>query len=256
MGDVLMGVRRGRARRLAFVPVAAVLVAGLMALSGPLALAETPRGDPERGAKVFKLCASCHAIGQGAKNRVGPHLNSVFGRRAGTVEGFRYSDGLVRAGVNGLSWDYESLDAYIENPKALVSHTRMNFKGLADAVDRAHLLAYLRRFSDNPANIPEAPPRHPPMPKLPPEILQIQGDPAYGEYLASECTTCHRADGEHHGIPSITNWPVRDFVVAMHSYKQEIRANQVMRMIAGRLSDEEIASLAAYFAEIEQASAQ
>ncbi|SDH21654.1 c-type cytochrome [Roseospirillum parvum] len=215
------------------------------------AVAEPPTGDAERGKVVFKVCAACHAIGQGAKNRIGPHLNGVFGRQAGGIDGFRYSDGLKRAGVTGLVWDYESLDAYIENPKALVSHTRMNFPGMADAIDRAHVLAYLRRFSDNPANIPEAPPRHPPSPKLPPEVLQIKGDPAFGEYLASECTTCHRADGEHHGIPSITHWPVDDFVVAMHAYKQEIRANPVMRMIAGRLSDDEIASLAAYFADIE-----
>lgn len=237
--------REGVRRAVACLSLAFLIAVGLAVAPGIRA------EEAARGAKLYRLCSSCHAIGSDARNRVGPHLNGVFGRQAGSIEGFRYSDGLRRAGVNGLNWDYESLDAYIENPKALVSRTRMNFPGMPNETERAELLAYLRQFSDNPANIPEAAPRHPPTPTLAAEILAIEGDRAYGEYLASECTTCHRADGEHHGIPSITNWPVSDFVVAMHSYKQRIRANEVMRMIAGRLSDDEIASLAAYFADIE-----
>ena len=61
-------------------------------------------------------------------------------------------------GSDGLTWDLVTLDAYLENPKALVSRTRMNFDGLKDAEDRADILAYLRRFSANPQNIPEAAP--------------------------------------------------------------------------------------------------
>ena len=77
------------------------------------------------------------------------------------------------------------------------------------------------------------------------------GDPDYGEYLASECKTCHQQSGADDGIPSITHWPEEDFVVAMHAYKQKVRPHPVMQMMAGRLTDEEIAALAAYFKDLE-----
>jgi cytochrome c len=207
-------------------------------------------GDAEQGEKVFRKCASCHQLGQGAEHRVGPHLNGIFGRKAGTAEGYtRYSPGLLRAGEDGLIWSLDNLSAYLENPKSLVSGTRMNFRGLKDADERANVLAYMRQFSDNPANIPEAQPTALPHEiTLPPEILAIVGDPEYGEYLASECQTCHRSDGSDQGIPSITGWPTEDFVLAMHAYKQKLRTNPVMQNYAGRLTDEEIAALAAYFA--------
>jgi cytochrome c len=83
---------------------------------------------------------------------------------------------------------------------------------------------------------------------LAPEILAIEGDLAYGEYLSAECTTCHQVNGTDDGIPSITGWPDEDFVVAMHAYKEKIRPHPVMQMMASRLSNEEIAALAAYFA--------
>lgn len=210
-------------------------------------------GDPKRGEIVFRKCAGCHEVGQGARNRIGPQLNGIFGRKAASVgEGFFYSKSLQRAANDGLIWDLERLDAYLENPKALVSGTRMSFRGLKDAQDRHDVLAYLRQFSDNPANIPEAQPTQLPAEvELPPDILAIVGDPEYGEYLASECQTCHQRDGSDQGIPSITRWPVEDFVIAMHAYKKKIRPHPVMQMMAGRLSDEEIAALAAYFKDLE-----
>ena len=217
-----------------------------------LPISATDIGDAGRGEAVFAQCKTCHQIGKGAKNRIGPQLNLLFGRRAGSVEDFRYSKGLVRRGRDGMQWTFENLDAYIENPKALVSDTRMNFAGIGDAAQRADLLAYLRAFSDNPQNIPEAPRTatatdH----ELDPAILAIQGDPAYGEYLSGECVTCHQRDGEDAGIPSITNWPAEDFVLALHAYKTGLRPHPVMEMMARRLSNEEIASLAAYFETIE-----
>jgi cytochrome c len=69
--------------------------------------------------------------------------------------------------------------------------------------------------------------------------------------LASECSTCHQSSGGDDGIPSITQWPDEDFVVAMHAYKRKIRPHPVMQMMAGRLTDEEIAALAAYFKNLE-----
>ncbi len=210
-------------------------------------------GDPAAGEDVYQSCSGCHQVGQGAENGIGPQLNGVFGRDAAGIEGFPYSQSLTRMGADGLVWTLETLDAYIENPLALVSGTRMSFDGLADPQERADLLAFLRIYSDNPANIPEAPATatatdH----DLDPEILSIQGDPEYGEYLAGECVTCHQASGANEGIPSITFWPEDAFVVAMHAYKRQLRPHPVMQMIAGRLNNEEIAALAAYFAQLSE----
>lgn len=216
-------------------------------------IADHADGDAKRGATVFKKCRSCHKVGDGARNGVGPQLNGLFQRAAGSVNGFKYSASMLRAGADGLVWDHTSLDTYLENPKSLISKTRMNFRGLKDEGDRADVMAYLRRFSDNPANIPEASPTitgtdH----SVDPEILALQGDPEYGEYLSSECVSCHQIDGTDSGIPSITNWPVEDFVIAMHAYKDKKRVHPVMQMMAGRLSAEEIAGLAAYFEKVGQ----
>lgn len=229
-----------------------LFLACILAVTGWPAMAEEI-GDAERGKDLFSQCSGCHEVGRGAENGIGPHLNRIFGRRAGSVgDGYKYSKGLQRAGNDGLEWHLETLDAYIENPKALVSGTRMSFRGIKTPQDRADVLAYLRVYSDNPQNIPEADPTAlPPEVDLPDETLALVGDPAYGEYLSSECKTCHQADGNDDGIPSITNWPEDDFVVAMHAYKRKLRPHPVMQMMAGRLSDEEIAALAAYFAEIE-----
>ena len=210
-------------------------------------------GDPVAGEKVFRKCKSCHQLGQGAKHRIGPHLNGIFGRQAGSHEDFRYSKALVRAGTGGLEWHADTLDAFLEKPRALASGTRMSFAGLKKSDDRFNLIAYLRTFSDDPANIPEADPTATPTDHdLDPAILALKGDPEYGEYLSSECTTCHQADGGNDGIPSIVLWPEEDFVLAMHAYKNKKRAHPVMQMMAGRLNAEEIAALAAYFAALEQ----
>ena len=83
------------------------------------------------------------------------------------------------------------------------------------------------------------------------EILAIVGDAEYGEYLAGDCKGCHQADGSYDGIPSITGWDSESFVWAMQSYKQKARKHPVMQMLAERLSDEEIAALAAYFELLE-----
>lgn len=73
------------------------------------------------------------------------------------------------------------------------------------------------------------------------------GDAAFGEYLSGECVTCHRLDGQDQGIPAIVGWPSDQFVAVLQSYKTKDRRNPVMQNIAGRLSDEEMAALAAYF---------
>lgn len=231
-----------------FANIIAALVVGLT----PIASSAAEQGDPARGGKIYNKCKSCHRVGDGAANSVGPHLNEIFGRKAGTIEGYRYSKGMLREGADGLMWTPEKLHIYLENPKALVSKTRMNFRGLKNKQDRDDVLAYLRQFSANPQDIPEsAPTATPNDPDVDPAILAIAGDREYGEYLSSECTTCHKADGSDDGIPSITGWPAEDFVVAMHAYKVKHRPHPVMQMMASRLSEEEIASLAVYFQGVE-----
>jgi len=237
------GGRRRAGRSLA---VAAVIVASA-GLSAPAIAA-----DAERGAEIYAECSACHMIGRDAQNGIGPHLNELFGRKAASVPGFRYSPAMKRAGADGLAWTVEKLHLYIENPKVLVTGTRMSFAGIKDAKDREDLMAYLRRFSANPRDIPEAEPTAARRdPDIDPLILAIEGDPAYGEYLSGECVTCHQASGVDQGIPSITNWPQRDFVLAMHAYKGKHRPHPVMQMIASNLSEEEIAALAAYFENLE-----
>lgn len=209
-------------------------------------------GDAARGETLFqRQCSACHQIGEGAVNGVGPRLNGIFGRRAGALDDFTYSKPMTRMGNDGLTWTLETLDAYIANPRSLVSGTRMNYRGMADDQARGALMAYLREFSDKPRDIPEAEPTaRRTEPAVAPEILAIQGDPAYGEYLSSECLTCHQTDGSDRGIPSITGWPTEDFAAAMHAYKSKLRPHPVMQMMAGRLANDEIAALAAYFATL------
>lgn len=240
-----------RAEREAAMHISSFLFVIVLGLSAAVADAEQI-GDPDNGARVFKACQSCHEVGAGATNRIGPDLNGIFGRRAGSQAGFSYSKSMLRAGSDELIWTWATLDSFLENPKNLVSKSRMSFAGLKDAGDRADVLAYLRIYSDDPANIPEAEPTakatdH----DLDPAILAIKGDPEYGEYLSTECTTCHQIDGSYDGIPSITQWPAEDFVAAMHAYKRKVRPHPVMQMMAGRLSADEIAALAAYFETIE-----
>ncbi|MEY8839800.1 c-type cytochrome [Cribrihabitans sp. XS_ASV171] len=209
-------------------------------------------GDPERGEELFQVCAACHQVGEGAEHGIGPHLNGIFDRKVAQFDDFLYSRGIVRARQDGMLWTLDNLDAYLTNPKLLVSGTNMEFAGLPDARDRGDVLAYLRQFSSSPRDIPEAAPTAVPQEvSLSADVLEIVGDPEYGEYLATECTTCHRVDGEYDGIPVITGWYEEDFVLAMHAYKQKIRPHPVMQMMAGRLSDEEIAALAAYFGALE-----
>ena len=114
--------------------------------------------DLEKGAKLWRQCRSCHSIGDDARHRVGPHLNGLFGRRAGSAEGYRYSKDMLRAGADGLTWSAETLDVFIENPKALVTGSRMAFRGIKDPEARRDLTAWLRSFSANPADIPESAP--------------------------------------------------------------------------------------------------
>lgn len=117
----------------------------LVALPAGAALAQD--GDAEAGEKVFRKCMACHAVGEDAKNKVGPVLNDVIGRTAGTLEDYNYSDAMVQHGKDGLVWDEESLFSYLENPRDMVPGTKMTFAGLRKEEERHDVIAYLKEYS-------------------------------------------------------------------------------------------------------------
>ena len=100
--------------------------------------------DVENGQSLFRQCRACHQVGVTAKNLVGPQLNGIVGRKAGTVEGFNYSEANKTAGAKGLVWDDAQLLTYLENPLQFMPGTKMAYAGLKDEADRKDLIAYLK----------------------------------------------------------------------------------------------------------------
>lgn len=133
---------------------AAIAGAALLALSAPAFAA----GDAAKGEKTFRKCASCHAVGEGAKNKVGPQLNGLFGRTAGTAEKYKYSKINKTAGENGLVWTPETVAAYLPNPQTFLKdflkeagakasgRTKMSYRLRKDA-DVQDVIAYLKTHS-------------------------------------------------------------------------------------------------------------
>jgi cytochrome c len=99
--------------------------------------------DVEKGQNAFKKCLPCHRIGPGAKNLVGPELNGLDGRKAGTVEGFNYSDANKNSGI---VWGEASFKEYIKDPRAKVPGTKMTFAGIKNDEEINDLWAYLKQF--------------------------------------------------------------------------------------------------------------
>jgi cytochrome c len=103
-------------------------------------------GDAAAGEKVFKKCKACHAIGEGAKNKVGPMLNGIVDNDIASVDGFKYSKAFVAKKAEGLVWTEEALDAYLTKPKKFIPGTKMSFAGLKKEKQRADVTAYLMTF--------------------------------------------------------------------------------------------------------------
>jgi cytochrome c2 len=125
-------------------------MAGLSALAFAMillpALAPAQDGSVEAGADVFKKCRACHDVGPNAKNKVGPLLNGIIGRKAGTIDGFSYSEANKKAGSGGLVWSDEVMFEYLEKPLSYMPGTKMAFAGLKDPQDRNDVIAYLKQF--------------------------------------------------------------------------------------------------------------
>lgn len=205
------------------------------------------QGDPERGEILYRPCAACHMIGEGAINRIGPHLTGLVGRPAGVAMDYRYSEALIDAASEGLIWTEEALDDFLADPMGYIPDLRMVFRGIRDPQDRADLVAYLRDAGGPPDPIflnASAVLLAPSDEVL--AIVEIEGDSYYGEYLSSECTACHRPEGGD-DIPSIAGLSALDFIDGLVAYRSGEREHQVMQTITARLGDEEIAALAAYF---------
>ena len=97
--------------------------------------------DLANGKIKFGMCRSCHTIVPGGANMTGPNLHRVFGRKAGAVEGYNYSDAVKAA---GFVWDAEHLDKWLAEPRTFLPGTKMSFAGLKDPQDRADIITYLQ----------------------------------------------------------------------------------------------------------------
>jgi cytochrome c len=107
-------------------------------------LGQAQAQDAAAGEKVFAQCRACHQVGENAKNAVGPVLNGLFGRPAGSVEGYTYSPANKNS---GLTWDEATFRDYIKNPRAKIPGTKMIYAGLKDEQRINDLIAYLKQFN-------------------------------------------------------------------------------------------------------------
>ena len=120
-----------------------VMFAAMMAL---LATGAARAQDAAAGEKVFGQCRACHQVGETAKNQVGPKLNGLFGRTAGSVEGYAYSPANK---TSGLVWDDATFVEYIRDPRAKMPGTKMIFPGVKNDQQAADLLAFLKQYGED-----------------------------------------------------------------------------------------------------------
>jgi cytochrome c len=108
-------------------------------------------GDVVTGEKIFKKCAACHSIVKGGKNKIGPALYNVVGRKVGGVADYKYSKALAQYEKN---WNFEELNGFLIKPAKYIKGTKMAYAGLRKEKDRASVIKYLNQNSDNPLPLP------------------------------------------------------------------------------------------------------
>jgi cytochrome c len=128
---------RGHAAGWTVAALAALIIAG--------AQTSVRAADPERGKAAFDKCAACHGLGD-QKDTDGPTLNALMGRKAGSLEDFRYSAAMTRSGV---TWTPATLDTFIADPQGFIKGNRMAFAGITNPAERADLIAYLEQITMN-----------------------------------------------------------------------------------------------------------
>ncbi|WP_025898266.1 c-type cytochrome [Sneathiella glossodoripedis] len=116
-----------------------ITLCAAIALSTSASIASAA-GDAAKGEKVFKKCKACHTVEEGGKNKIGPNLHNIVGAAAGQKEGYKYSKAMANSGI---TWDAETLDAFLKKPKAFMKKTKMSFPGLKKEKDRQNVIAYL-----------------------------------------------------------------------------------------------------------------
>ena len=108
-------------------------------------------GDIAHGEKVFKKCSACHSIEAGGGNKIGPALYNVVGRKIAAVEDYKYSKALIEYEKN---WSFEELNGFLIKPQKWIKGTKMAYAGLRKEKDRASVILYLNKYSDNPLPLP------------------------------------------------------------------------------------------------------
>ena len=123
-----------------------VRMASLALVAVLLASPANADGDAAKGKKVFNKCKACHNADK-ETNKIGPHLVGLFGRKAGSLEGYSYSDAMKAADI---VWSAETLATYIEKPKDFVPGTKMTFAGIKKEDQIEDLIAYLEEATKKP----------------------------------------------------------------------------------------------------------
>ena len=108
-------------------------------------------GNVDHGKKVFKKCAACHLVSKGAENKIGPALYGVIGRKVASIDNYKYSKAMANY---NKEWTFEEMNGYLKKPQKHIKGTKMAFAGLRKEKDRASVILYLNKNSDNPIPLP------------------------------------------------------------------------------------------------------
>ena len=108
-------------------------------------------GDLDHGKNIWKKCSACHSIKHGGKNKIGPALYGVIGRKVASKDDYKYSKAMA---AYDKSWTFEEMNGYLKKPQSYIKGTKMAFAGLRKEKDRASVIKYLNENSDNPKPLP------------------------------------------------------------------------------------------------------
>jgi len=202
------------------------------ALSDPDEIAQECGGDANIGKPIFgEHCSACHDLTPSTMSRAGPHLAEVYGRAVAGLDDFPYSEPLRDVVA---FWDGETLRAY------LAGSLTSGHPVIAEDQTRRDILTYLRTETR------PAPPEFADV-VVPADLLALQGDAEFGEYLASDCVSCHTSSAAQ-TIPSLEGLPRDSFLHLMAASRQRALPNPIMQITAAKFSNDELAALAEWFA--------